>query len=68
MKRFRLIALTKKGTKKSSTDVFLLFALTKNNLIKHSKLRKEKYKSYDSKIRGEFENEMDLNPVFKEIN
>jgi hypothetical protein len=36
-------------------------------LNKHSKLRKEKYKTYGLSIKGVQESEMELNPVFKEI-
>jgi hypothetical protein len=37
----------------------------KSILIKHSKLRKEKYKIYGSSIKGGPGNGMELNPVFK---
>jgi hypothetical protein len=40
----------------------------KYTLIKYSKLRKEKYKMYGSSNKGEPGSEMELNPVFKEIN
>jgi hypothetical protein len=39
----------------------------KSILNKHSKLRKEKYKIYGLSIKGVLGNEMELNPVFKEI-
>ena len=39
----------------------------KNTLIKHRKLRKEKYKMYGSSIKGAPESTVQLNPVFKEI-
>lgn len=48
VKRFQLIPLTKEVSEKSSTDFVLLLTLTKNALMKSSKLRKEKYKMYGS--------------------
>ena len=39
-----------------------------NILIKHSKLRKEKYKKYGSKNKRVPGSAMELNPVFEEIN
>jgi hypothetical protein len=36
-------------------------------LNKHAKLRKEKYKMYDSSNKGTPGNEIELNLVFKEI-
>ena len=42
VKRFRLIALTKQVSKNPSRDFVLWYILTNSNLIKHSKLRKEK--------------------------
>jgi hypothetical protein len=68
VKRIRLITLTKKVTEKPSIDFALWFTLTKNVLIKHSKLRKEKYKRYGLSNKGAPGSEPELNPVFKEIN
>ena len=67
VKKYRLIALTKKVSKQPSTDFVLWFILMKNILIKHSKLRKEKYKLYASSIKGAPGSKMELNPMFKEI-
>ena len=39
----------------------------KSVLNKHSKLRKERYKIYSLSIKGAPGSEMELNPVFKEI-
>jgi hypothetical protein len=39
----------------------------KNILIKHSKLRKEKYKMHGLKVTGAPGSRMELNPVFKDI-
>jgi hypothetical protein len=68
VKRVRLIALTKEVSKKPSRDFVFLFWLIKNILIKHSKLRKKKYKMYGSKNKGAPGSRVELNPVFKEIN
>jgi hypothetical protein len=40
----------------------------RSTLIECSKLRKEKYKMYGSSNKGAPGSEMELNPVFKEIN
>jgi hypothetical protein len=48
-------------------DFVLLLSLMKSVLNKHSKLRKEKYKIYDSIIKGAPGMEMELDPVFKDI-
>jgi hypothetical protein len=40
----------------------------KNILMKRSKLRKEKYKTYGLSNKGATGSEMELNPIFKEIN
>jgi hypothetical protein len=63
IKRFILIELTKEVSKKPSIDFVLWFALMKSVLIKHSKLRKEKYKIYGSKSEEAPGRGMDLNPV-----
>ena len=62
--RFQLTALTKEVSKKPSTDFVLWFDLMKSVLIKHSK---EKYKMYGSNNEGAPESEIELNPVYKEI-
>ena len=49
VKEFRLIALTKEVSRKLSIDFGLWFILMRSMLIKHSKLRKKKYKMYGSK-------------------
>ena len=67
VKRFRLIALAKDISKQPKIDSVLWFTLMKSILIKHSKLRKEKYKIYGSKIKGALESGMELNIVFREI-
>ena len=46
----------------------LWFSLMKNILMKRSKLRKEKYKTYGLSNKGATGSEMELNPIFKEIN
>jgi hypothetical protein len=48
-KRFQLIALIKGVSKELSIDFILWFTLIRCILIKHRKLRKEKYKMYGSK-------------------
>ena len=63
VKNFRLIAITKKVSKKPSLDFVLWFTLMKSVLIKHSKLRKEKYKMYGSKSKGAPGSVMELNPI-----
>ena len=40
----------------------------KSVLIKHSKLRKEKYKMYGSKSKGAPGSGIEVNPVFKDVN
>jgi hypothetical protein len=65
VKRCLLISLTKE---KTSRDFVLWFSLVKTVLMKRSKLRKEKYKMYDSCYKGVPASKMELNPVFKEIN
>ena len=69
IKAFRLIALTKEVSKKKklSLDFVQRFALTGSILIKHNRLRKEKYKMYGSKNKGTPESGMELNPVSKDI-
>jgi hypothetical protein len=68
VKRFILIALTMEVSRKSNRDFVLWLSLRKNILNKHSKLRKEKYKMYGSSNKQTPRSEMELNPVFKEIN
>ena len=48
-------------------DFVLCLSLMKNILNKRSKLRKEKYKVYGSRIKGVPGSEMELNPVFVDI-
>ena len=67
MKRFRLIVLTKEVSKKPSLDFILWINLMKSILIKHSKLKKKKYKIYGSSNK-EAGGTQELNLVFKEIN
>ena len=64
MKRLRLIALTKEVSKYPSKDFVLWLSLMKSILNKHSKLRKEKYKTYGLSTKGALESEMELSPVF----
>jgi hypothetical protein len=71
VKRFRFIALTKKVPKQpgiSSVVWLLKFPLMKSILIKRSNLSKEKYTMYSSSNKGASGSEMELNPMFKEIN
>jgi hypothetical protein len=63
VKRLGLIALTK-VSKKPSRDVVLWLSLMKRSLNKHSKLRKEKYKTYGSNIKGVPGSEVEQNLVF----
>jgi hypothetical protein len=67
VKRFRLIVLTKEVSKKPSLDFILWINLMKSILIKHSKLKKKKYKIYGSSNK-EAGGTQELNLVFKEIN
>ena len=67
VKRFCLIAVIKEVSKKSSTDFVFWFTLTRSILIKHSKLRQEKYKMFDSRIKMSPGSTIELNPVFKNI-
>ena len=64
VKRLRLIASTKKVSKKLSRDFVFWLSLMKRSLNKHSKLRKEKYKLYGSSIKGIPGSEMEQNLVF----
>jgi hypothetical protein len=69
VKRFRLVVLTKKVSKQPGINYSMLllkFTVTKNVLMKRSKLRKEKYKIYSNK--GAPAHEMELNPMLKYIN
>ena len=71
VKRFRLLAMAKEISKQPSIDSILwlpVFTLTKNVLVKWSKLSKKKYKMYGLRTKGAPESGMELNPVFKEIN
>ena len=67
VKRFLLIVLTKKVSKKSSRDLLVWLSLMNGVLKKHSKFWKEKYKLHDLNIKGAPGSEMELNPVFKDI-
>jgi hypothetical protein len=63
VKRFRLIALTKK----SQNSHHRLCSLVKSHesiLSKCSKLRKEKYKIYGLSIKRTLGSKLELNPVF----
>jgi hypothetical protein len=64
VKRLGLTALTKEVSKKPSRDFVLWLSLMKKSLNNHSKLRKEKYKIYDSSIKGVPGSEMEQNLVF----
>jgi hypothetical protein len=64
VKSLRLIVLTKEVSKKPSSDFVLWLSLMKRSLNKHSKLIKEKYKIYDSSIKGVPGSEIEQNPVF----
>ena len=64
VKRFWLIALTKEVSEKPSIDFVLWFTFMTSVLIKHSKLRKEKYKIYGSSIKGVPGSEMEQDVVF----
>lgn len=68
VKRCRLIALTKEISRQFSLDSVLCLTDKKSLLIKRSKLRKEKYKVYGSKIKRAPGNGMKLNPVFRKLN
>jgi hypothetical protein len=64
VKRLRLITLTKEVSKKPSRGFVLWLSLMKRCLNKHSKLRKEKYKTYGSSIKGVPGSVMAQNLVF----
>jgi hypothetical protein len=64
LKRLRLIALTKEVSETPIIDFVLWLSLMKSILNKHSKLRKEKYKTYGLSTKGALESEMELSPVF----
>jgi hypothetical protein len=66
VKKFILIALTKKISKNPSRDFVLSSSVMKSVLNQYSELRKEKYKMYDSSIKGAPGSEMELYPVFKD--
>jgi hypothetical protein len=68
LKRFRVIVLGKEISKQPSIDSVLWFTLLKSVLMKWSKLKKEKYKMYGSRIKRAPGSGMELNPVFKEVN
>ena len=68
VKKFILIALTKEVSRKPNRDFVLWLSLMKNILMRHSRLKKEKYKMYGSSNKRAPGSEMELNPVFKEIN
>jgi hypothetical protein len=61
VKRLRLISLTKEVSKKPSRDFVLWLNLMKRSL---NKLRKEKYNTYGSSIKGVPGSEMEQNLVF----
>ena len=64
VKSLRLIALSKEVSKKPSRDFVFWLSLMKRCLNKHSKLRKEKYKTYGSSIKGVPGSVMAQNLVF----
>ena len=68
VKRFILIALSMEVSEKPSIDFALWLTLMKRILIKHSKLRKEKYKICCSNIKETPGSRMELNPVCEAIN
>lgn len=68
VKRFMFIALTKEVSKKLSIDFALWFALMKSVFIKHSQLRKEKYKMCGSQSKGAAGRGVELNAVFRRVN
>jgi hypothetical protein len=68
IKRFILIALIKEVSKKPNRVFVSWLSLMKSILNKHSKLRKEKHKIYGLNIKGTPGREMELSPVFKELN
>ena len=71
VKRFRLVVLTKKVSKQPGINYSMLllkFTVTKNVLMKRSKLRKEKYKICDSSIKGVPGIEMELNLCSRILN
>ena len=67
VKKLRLIASTKEVLEMPNTDLVLWFTFMNTVLIKHSKLRKKKYKMYGSSIKRAPESTMKLNSVFKNI-
>ena len=67
-KRCKLAALIEEISKQPRIYSALWFTLVKRVLIKCSNLRKEKYKIYGSGVKKTSRTEMELNPVFKEIN
>lgn len=67
VKRFRLVALKEEVSKLPSMNCLLWFTLMKKLLIRHNKLRKEKYKMYGSSNKGAPGSRMEVNPVFQEI-
>jgi hypothetical protein len=69
VKRFRLIVLKRKVSKQSGINsvVWLLkLTLMKSILMKRSKLKKEKYKIYGSRVqlKGAPESRLEMNPMF----
>lgn len=66
IKRLRLIAL-RKDDPEPSINFVLWFTFMKSILVKHSKLKKKKYKMYGSKSKRVPGSKMKLNPVLKDI-
>ena len=58
------LRLTKEVSKNSNRDFVLWLSLMKSILNKHSKLRKEKYKIYDTSIKAAPGSKLELNPTF----
>lgn len=56
--------MVKDVSKKPSRDFVLWLGLMESILIKHSKVRKEKYKIYDLSIKGAPGSRIQLSPMF----
>jgi hypothetical protein len=67
VKRLRLIILKNEVLGTPIIDFVLCLSLMKSILNNHGYPRKRKYKIYGSNIKEAPGNEMELNPVFKDI-
>jgi hypothetical protein len=67
VKRLILITVTKEISEMTIIYFILCLSLMKSILNMHSKLRKEKYKTYGLTINGASGSGMELNPMFKDI-